>query len=47
MNYEELEAKLNKAEELLSEARSIMDDVHLYNSSIYKEIGEFLYDKNS
>lgn len=42
MDYEQIKDRLEKAEELLSEARSIMDDVHLYNSSIFKEIGIFL-----
>jgi len=40
---EELQDKLNQAESLLSDARSIMNNVHLYDSNIYREIGIFLY----
>jgi hypothetical protein len=38
-----LREDLEEARNLLSEARNIMDNVHLYESEIYKEIGNFLY----
>lgn len=40
---ERTKARLKEAEILLSEARSLLDDVHCYNSQIYHEIGVFLY----
>jgi hypothetical protein len=37
-----LRTQLETATNLLNEAHDIMDDVHLYESKVYKAIGEFL-----
>lgn len=43
MDNEQIKDRLERAEELLSEARSLLDNVHCYNTEIYREIGIFLY----
>lgn len=43
MNKEELEARLAEAESLLSDARSLMNNAHLYDTDTYREIGIFLH----
>jgi hypothetical protein len=40
---EELRAKLGKCETLLSAAHDVMDDVHLYDTELYKEITQYFY----
>ena len=42
-NHNEVKEKLSEAEDLLTDARSWMDDTHGYNSEVYKEIGIFLH----
>jgi len=35
--------RLIEAESLLSAAHSMLDNVHCYNTELYKEISDFLY----
>lgn len=42
MNKEELEVRLSEAEGLLSDAKSLMNNAHLYDTDTYREIGKFL-----
>lgn len=39
----EKNVRLDEAESLLQDARSLMDNVHCYESEVYKEIGKFLH----
>lgn len=40
---ERLNAKLGECETLLSAAHDVMDDVHLYDTELYKEISRYFY----